>query len=147
MLLKEQISAAQKAAMRAKNKLELATLRMLLSELRNREIAQQAELSDDNIIQVITTLIKQRRDAAAQFTAAERIDLAEKECAEVHVLQRFLPEPLEEHEITALIERAVEETEAQTMAQMGKVMNYLKPHVQGRADIAHVSTLVKERLN
>ena len=100
MLLKEQISAAQKAAMRAKNKLELATLRMLLSELRNREIAQQTELSDENVLQVITTLIKQRRDAAAQFTAAERADLAEKECAEASVLQRFLPEPLAEHEIT-----------------------------------------------
>ncbi len=143
---KDKLGEAQKVAMRARDKVRLMTLRMLLAEIRNQEIALQTELSETQIIDVITSLMKQRREAAAQFTGAGRQDLAEKEYAELAVLQDFLPEPLSEAQITTLIDQAIAKTQATSMKDMREVMQYLKPQMQGRVDFTQVSLKIKASL-
>lgn len=146
MSLKDQLKDQQKLAMLAKDKQRLGAIRLLMAEIKQREVDTRVELTDEDILAVVTKMVKQRRDAISQFKAAGRQDLADKESAEIVVLQEFLPQQLTADEISALIEQAIAQSGAAVMADMGKVMAVLKPKIQGRADIGAVSAQVKTRL-
>ncbi|MGL5707794.1 MAG: GatB/YqeY domain-containing protein, partial [Aeromonas sp.] len=146
MSLKDQLKDQQKLAMLAKDKARLGAIRLLMAEIKQREVDTRVELNDEDILAVVTKMVKQRRDSISQFEAAGRQDLADKESAEIVVLQEFLPQQLTADEIAALIEQAITESGAAVMADMGKVMAVLKPKIQGRADVGAVSAQVKTRL-
>lgn len=146
MSLKDQLKDQQKLAMLAKDKQRLGAIRLLMAEIKQREVDTRVELTDEDILAVVTKMVKQRRDAISHFEAAGRQDLADKESAEIVVLQEFLPQQLTADEISALIEQAIAQSGAAVMADMGKVMAVLKPNIQGRADIGAVSAQVKTRL-
>lgn len=145
--LKSDLTDAMKAAMRAKEKERLVVIRGVLAAIKQREIDEQIELDDTQVLAVLDKLVKQRKDSAQQFRDADRIDLAEKEEMEMKVLQEFLPAALSAEEIARLIDDAVSSTGAQSMKDMGKVMGLLKPQVQGRADMSQVSALIKQKLS
>ncbi len=144
--LKQQITTEMKAAMRAKEKARLATIRMILAELKRIEIDERIELDDTRVLAVLDKMSKQRRDSISQFEEAARMDLADAERQELEVIKTFLPQPLTEEEIAVLVKNAAEESGAQSMQDMGKVMAILKPQVQGRADMGTISKLVKSQL-
>ncbi|MEH8175062.1 GatB/YqeY domain-containing protein [Aeromonas veronii] len=146
MSLKDQLKDQQKLAMLAKDKARLGAIRLLMAEIKQREVDTRIELNDEDILAVVTKMVKQRRDSISQFEAAGRQDLADKESAEIVVLQEFLPQQLTADEIAALLEQAITESGAAVMADMGKVMAVLKPKIQGRADVGAVSAQVKTRL-
>lgn len=146
MSLKDQLKDQQKLAMLAKDKQRLGAIRLLMAEIKQREVDTRVELDDQDILAVVTKMVKQRRDSISQFEAAGRQDLADKESAEIAVLQEFLPQQLTAAEIAALIEQAIAESGAAVMTDMGKVMAVLKPKIQGRADVGAVSAQVKTRL-
>lgn len=146
MSLKEQLKEAQKDAMRAKDKLRLGTIRMALADIKQKEIDGQVELNDTDVLAVITKMVKQRKDAAQQFEDADRQDLAEQEKSEIEVLTSFLPQPLTDSELATLIDEAMAATGAAGMQDMGKVMGWLKPKVQGKADMGNVSKVIKQKL-
>ncbi|MFQ2134149.1 GatB/YqeY domain-containing protein [Aeromonas hydrophila] len=146
MSLKDQLKDQQKLAMLAKDKARLGAIRLLMAEIKQREVDTRVELNDQDILAVVTKMVKQRRDSISQFEAAGRQDLADKESAEIVVLQEFLPQQLTAAEIATLIEQAIAESGAAVMADMGKVMAVLKPKIQGRADVGAVSAQVKTRL-
>lgn len=144
--LKAQLTSAMKDAMRAKDKLRLGTIRMALAALKQKEVDERIELTDADVLAILTKLVKQRDDSATQYRDAERPDLAEQEEAEAEILKGFLPSPLSEDEIAALIDQAISETGATSMAQMGAVMGWLRPKVTGRADMGQLSGKIKARL-
>ncbi|MFM5193175.1 GatB/YqeY domain-containing protein [Aeromonas media] len=146
MSLKDQLKDQQKLAMLAKDKARLGAIRLLMAEIKQREVDTRVELNDEDILAVVTKMVKQRRDSISQFEAAGRQDLADKESAEILVLQEFLPQQLTAEEIAVLIEQAITESGAAVMADMGKVMAVLKPKIQGRADVGAVSAQVKTSL-
>lgn len=117
--------------MLAKDKPRLGAIRLLMAEIKQREVDTRVELNDEEILAVVTKMVKQRRDSISQFEAAGRQDLADKESAEIVVLQEFLPQQLTADEIAALIEQAITESGAAVMADMGKVMAVLKPKFRG----------------
>ncbi|WP_218312946.1 GatB/YqeY domain-containing protein [Alteromonas antoniana] len=147
MALIDELKEAQKDAMRAKDKVRLGTIRMTLAAVKQREIDEQITLDDAAVLAVITKAVKQRQDAASQFDAANRDDLASKEREEIAVLETFLPQQLTDDEINSLIDGAIADTGASGMQDMGKVMGVLKPKVQGRTDMGALSGKVKARLN
>lgn len=147
MSLVTRLKEAQKDAMRAKDKLRLGTIRLALAEVKQREVDTREELTDDEVIALLTKMVKQRNDSIAQFKDANRLDLVEQEESELVVLKTFLPEPLSDDEVNALIAEAVEATGASGMQDMGKVMGWLKPKVQGRADMGKLSGQIKAKLN
>jgi uncharacterized protein YqeY len=144
--LKDSIRAAMKAAMKAKDKPRLQTIRLMLAEFKRIEVDERIEVEDQRALAVLDKMVKQRRDSAQQFTAAARTDLADQENYEITVIQEFLPEQLGEAEIIALIDAAIAATDASGMQAMGPVMGQLKPQLQGKADMGQVSQLVKQRL-
>jgi uncharacterized protein YqeY len=146
MALLDELKNAQKDAMRAKDKLRLGTIRMALAAVKQREIDERIELNDTDVLQIITKMVKQRKDASQQFRDAGRGDLADNEDAEIVILQDFLPQALSEAEINAMIVEAISQTGANGMADMGKVMGVLRPKMQGRADLGQVSGLIKAQL-
>ncbi|MGC9422700.1 GatB/YqeY domain-containing protein [Vibrio sp.] len=146
MALIDTLKEEQKLAMKAKDKARLGTIRLALSAIKQREVDEQITLNDDDIIAVLTKMVKQRRDSVAQYEAANRQDLADVEKAEITVLEEFMPQPLTDEEITAFIENAMTESQASGMQDMGKVMAILKPQIQGRADMGKVSGLVRAKL-
>ncbi|MCH1918474.1 GatB/YqeY domain-containing protein [Shewanella sp. A3A] len=146
MTLTEQLKDAMKQAMIAKDKVRLGTIRMALAAIKQIEVDTRETLDDTQVLAVLTKMVKQRRDAIEQYTAAGREELAQAEAAEVEVIESFLPQPLTEAEIATLIDEAVAATGASSMADMGKVMGALKPKVQGKADMGAVSALIKAKL-
>jgi len=145
--LKGQITDAMKDAMRAKDKPRLGTIRLILADMKRIEVDERIELDDERIITVMDKMLKQRRDSISQFEAAGRQELADVEKAEVTVIQSFMPAALSNEEIEQLVSDAVASTGASSMKDMGKVMGILKPQLQGRADMAEVSKLIKARLS
>ncbi|MGH1429925.1 MAG: GatB/YqeY domain-containing protein [Neptuniibacter sp.] len=145
--LKQQITNEMKAAMRAKEKARLGTIRMILAELKRIEVDERIELDDTRVLAVLDKMSKQRRDSISQFEEAARMDLADAERQELEVIKTFLPQPLTEEEIADLIKQAAETSGAQSMQDMGKIMGILKPQVQGRADMGIISKLVKAQLS
>jgi uncharacterized protein YqeY len=146
MSLKARIQDDMKSAMKARETERLAAIRLLMAACRQKEIDERIELDDAGIIAVIDKMLKQRRDSVAQYDAAQRTDLADKERAEMAVLTTYLPQPLSEAEIDALIEAAVADSGAASLQDMGKVMGLLKPKMAGRADMGIVSARIKARL-
>ena len=144
--LKSQITSAMKDAMRAKDKQRLGAIRLILAELKRIEVDERIELDDERIITVMDKMLKQRRDSISQFEAAGRQELADIEKAEITVVQSFMPTALSEEEIAQLVADAIASSGAESMKDMGKVMAQLKPQLQGRADMAEVSKLIKVRL-
>ena len=135
-----------KAAMRAKDAPRLGAIRLLQAAIKQREVDERIELDDTQVIEAIEKMLKQRRDSISQYEAANRQDLADAEKYEVSVLQEYLPQPLTEAEIAALLDKVVAETGAVGIKDMGKVMSMLKPLVVGRADMGSLSGLIKARL-
>ena len=146
MTLKARVTEDMKNAMRAKDSARLSTIRLLLAAIKQREVDERIELTDADVLAVIDRMVKQRRDSIAQFEAGHRTDLADAERAEVAVLQAYLPAPLSDAEIDALIAEAIASTGAAGLAGMGKVMGVLKPRLAGRADLGAVSARIKARL-
>lgn len=144
--LKLRLTEAMKEALRAQEKPRLGAIRLILAEIKRIEVDERIEIDDIRVLAVLDKMSKQRRDSIAQFQAAGRDDLAAKEAFELSVLEQFLPQPLSEAELAALIDEALAASGARTMADMGKVMAQLKPLVQGRADMAAVSRQIKARL-
>ncbi len=145
--LKERIVAEMKEAMRAREAVRLDAIRLLRAAIQRREIDERVELGDEEVLTVIQKMIKQGRDSIAQFEKGARDDLVQKEAAMLAVLETYLPEQLAEAELTELINKALNETDAQSVRDMGKVMGWLKPRVQGRADMGAVSNAIKQKLS
>lgn len=144
--LKEQITSDMKDAMRAKDKERLGTIRLILAGIKQREVDERIELNDEQVLAVLDKMVKQRRDSITQYRDAGREELAAVEEAELVIIQHYLPEALSEAELDSLVEEAVRSSGAETMKDMGKVMGFLKPKVQGRADMGAVSARIKARL-
>lgn len=132
--------------MRAKDVVRLGTIRLLLAAIKQREVDERIELSDLQVTEVIEKMLKQRRDSISQYDAANRQDLADVERQEVIVLQTYLPQPLTDAEIAALLDKVVADAGASGIKDMGKVMATVKPLVVGRADMGSISALIKARL-
>lgn len=146
-MLKQQITEDMKSAMRAKEMVRLGTIRMLLAAIKQKEVDERVVLSDTDILTILNRMIKQRRESATQFRDASRIELAEKEEAEIILLSTYLPQQLSDAEIDSMIQEAIESTAAKTVKEMGAVMAILKPKAQGRADMALVSAKIKDKLS
>lgn len=144
--LKERLSADMKTAMRAGDKPRLTVIRMLQAAIKQREIDERIELDDSAALAIVEKQVKQRRDAAAQYRDGGREELAEQEEFEAGVLAEYLPQPLDEDALAALIDQAIAETGAAAMGDMGKVMAWLKPKVAGRADMGALSGKVRAKL-
>lgn len=144
--LKARIVDDTKAAMKARDKARVAALRLINAEIKRLEVDERRELSDEDVLGVLNRMLKQRRDSLEQFEKAGRSDLAAQERFEIELVQEFMPAALSEAEIDALIERAIEQSGAAGMKDMGKVMGALKSEVTGRADMGAVSAKVKARL-
>lgn len=147
MGLRELIPEDLKNALRNKNTFELSVLRMLQAALKNKEIDKRKEaLTDEDVISVIGTEIKKRRDAAREFEKVNRPDAADQEKAEIEILMKYMPQQMSEDEIRDAVIKAVEDTQAESMQDIGKVMKVLMPQVKGKADGSIVNKIVKEAL-
>ena len=148
MTLLDQVSADIASAMRAKETVRLSALRMLKTALTNKSVEKGRDLDDNEGLQVVGTLIKQRRDSIEQFQKGGRQDLVDRETAEITVLEGYLPPPVSESELAAIVEQAVTESGATSAKDMGKVMKIVMGRVAGRTvDGRVVSELVKKRLS
>lgn len=147
MSLKDQITEDMKSAMRAKEAERLSTIRMLLAAIKQKEVDERITLDDTAVIGVVDKLIKQRKDSIAAFAQAGRTDLADKETAEMKVLEAYLPQRLSAEEIAAEVNAIVAELGASGPGDMGKVMGAAKQRLAGKADMAQVSAAVKQRLS
>jgi uncharacterized protein YqeY len=147
MTLKAQIMNDIKAAMKAKDKETVGTIRMLTAAIKQVEVDERRELDDADVLAVISKMIKQRKDAAEQFAQADRQDLREKELTEIEVLERYLPEQLSESAVKDIVAAVIAETGANGMKDMGQVMAGVKAKVAGQADMGQVSQLVKAALS
>ena len=145
--LKVKIQDSVKDAMRAKDKDRLGTLRQITAAIKQLEVDNRQDLSDDDIIVVLTKMTKQRKDSLSQFEQAGREDLAVIERAELAIIDEILPTPLTDSELEAAITSAIAESGASSIKDMGAVMNVLRPKVQGRADMGAVSSQVKAALS
>jgi uncharacterized protein len=146
MPLREQLNEDMKSAMKAREAEKLGAIRLLLSEVKRREVDERVTLDDAGVISVVEKMIKQRKDSISQFEKAARQDLADKEKFELGILEAYLPQQLSQAEIDAIIAEALSSTGAKSAADMGKVMGVVKPRLAGRADMGKVSALVKAKL-
>ncbi|MBS0351075.1 MAG: GatB/YqeY domain-containing protein [Proteobacteria bacterium] len=144
--LKNRIQEDMKNAMRSKDTERLGVIRLLLAAMKQREVDERIDLSDNDIIQILNKMIKQRLDSASQFQVANRLDLASKEKKEIEILEQYLPTQMSEAEVDIVIQNAINTTRPTSMQEMGKVMAYLKEQLAGRADMAKVSAKIKEIL-
>lgn len=146
MTLKATITEDMKIAMRAKDTARLGTIRLLQAAIKQREVDERVELTDDDIISVVEKMLKQRRDSIAAYDSAGRNDLSDVEKYEVSVLQTYLPTQLTDDEIIQILDDVISNTGASSVKDMGKVMGSIKPLVAGKADMGKVSALIKARL-
>ena len=146
MELKAQIQDDVKTAMKAGDKEKVGTIRLILAAIKQREVDERIELDDTQVIAILDKMAKQRRESIQQFNRGNRPDLVATEQAELDLIQTYLPQPLTEAELNLLLDQAISSTQAKGMKDMGKVMAYMKPQIQGRADGSKVSQMVKDRL-
>ena len=146
-MLKSRIQDDVKAAMKAKDKDRLATLRLITAAIKQREVDERIDMDDTQVLAVLEKMIKQRRDSISQYESAGRQELADQEKKEIAIIEVYMPEGLSDDEVAAMIDEAVSETGAASIRDMGKVMGVLKPKMQGRADMGKVSGLVKQKLS
>jgi uncharacterized protein YqeY len=147
MSLKAQIMNDIKAAMKAKDKETVGTIRMLTAAIKQVEVDERRELSDSDVLAIVSKMIKQRKDAAEQYAQADRSDLEDKELAEIKILEDYLPEQLSADEISTIVADAIEQSGAKGMQDMGQVMGLVKAKVAGQADMGQVSQIVKAALS
>jgi uncharacterized protein len=147
MSLKDRITDDMKSAMRAGEKDRLATIRLALAALKQREVDERIVLDDSQVLAVIEKMIKQRKEAITQFEAGGRADLVAKETAEIVVLQTYLPAQMSDADIDAVIAEAIASTGATSIKDMGKVMGAVKAKAQGKADMGAVSARIKQKLS
>ena len=147
MSLKDEINKEMKAAMKSRDKDRLKTIRLILSEIKRVEVDERIAVDDQRTLSILAKMIKQRRDSIAQYDSAGRTELSKIETDEITVINEFLPEALTNDEINNLIEKAISETGAESMKDMGRVMGIIRPQIQGRADAGEVSKRIKEALN
>lgn len=145
-LIKARITDDMKTAMRAQDKSTLAVVRLILAALKQREVDERIELSDEQVLATLNKMIKQRRESIVQYEAGNRPDLVQQEIFEVGIIQRYLPAQLSPEEVQAAIDAAFQETGATSAKDMGKLMAALKVTLQGKADMTQVSALVKAKL-
>lgn len=145
--LKDRIVSDMKDAMRAKDAVRLESIRLLRAAIQRREVDERVDLTDQDVVSVVQKMVKQGKDSIALFEQGGREDLVQKEAATLAVLEIYLPEQLDEEALLVLIEKAVSESGAETVRDMGKVMGLLKPQVQGQADMGVVSGLIKQKLS
>ena len=145
MSLKDRIQDDMKAAMRAKDKQRLGAIRLILAAIKQREVDERIDLNEAQALAVLEKMLKQRRESLAQYQSAGREDLAAQEAFEIELIQAYLPAPLSEAELDALIAHAIAATGAQSVRDMSKVMAIIRDQAQGRADMAAVSAQVKAR--
>lgn len=146
MSLKTRFKEEQILAMRARDKVRLSTIRSLIAAVKQIEIDDKVELNDDAVTAVVVKSVKQRKDSISQFEKADRHDLADIEKTELAILEEFLPQALTSEEVEVHIKQAIASSGAQGMQDMGKVMGLLQKDIQGRADMAQVSALVRANL-
>ena len=146
MTLKTHLTDDMKAAMKGGDKATLGVVRLVLAAIKQREVDERVELDDAQVLAVLEKMVKQRKDSVQQYAAAGREDLADIERAEIVVIERYLPEKMDEAGIRAAVDAAIAETGASGPADMGKLMGVLKPRLAGQADMGEVSRLVKQRL-
>lgn len=143
MSLKTQLTEDMKTAMRAKDQVSLSTIRLINAAIKQFEVDERTEADDAKVISILTKMVKQRKDSAKIYTEAGRQDLADKENAEIEILNRYLPQMMSAEEIKTAVEAAVAETGASGMADMGKVMGVLKTRLAGKADMGEVNKILK----
>lgn len=147
MTLAERLNEDLKLAMKSQDKFKLSVLRMVRAAIKNQEIERRRALDDSELIDVLSREIKQRRDSLQDFEKAGRTDLAEQATAEIEIISAYLPKPLTDEEVTALVQQTIQETGASSKADMGKVMAALMPKVKGRADGKLVNQIVLQHLS
>jgi len=145
--LKARIQEDMKAAMRAKEKVRLATIRLALAAIKQKEVDERITPSDEQVLAILEKMVKQRRDSIKQFEDAGRQELADAEKAEIVIVQEYLPEQMDAAELEAVVTEIINNTDAASPQDMGKVMAALKPRIQGRADMGQASQLVKNKLS
>lgn len=146
MTLKTKIDNDLNEALKAKNALKVSTLRLVKSAIKNKEIDAKGELKEDQVLQILSTMIKQRKESIEQFEIGGRNDLAEKEKGEIVFIEAYLPQQLSEAELTSLVQEAIASVGAKGPQDMGKVMKALMPRVTGKADGKFLSELVRKKL-
>ena len=146
MSLKTQLTEDMKTAMRAKDHVSLSTIRLINAAIKQFEVDERTEADDAKVISILTKMVKQRKDSAKIYTEAGRQDLADKENAEIEILNRYLPQMMSAEEIKTVVEAAIVETSASGMADMGKVMGVLKTRLAGKADMGEVNKVLKAAL-
>ena len=146
MSLKTQLTEDMKTAMRAKDQVSLSTIRLINAAIKQFEVDERTEADDAKVISILTKMVKQRKDSANIYTEADRQDLADKENAEIEILNRYLPQMMSAEEIKTVVEAVIAETGASGMADMGKVMGVLKTHLAGKADMGEVNKVLKTAL-
>ncbi|HHX2531217.1 GatB/YqeY domain-containing protein [Neisseria sp. P0001.S005] len=146
MSLKTQLTEDMKTAMRAKDQVSLSTIRLINAAIKQFEVDERTEADDAKVISILTKMVKQRKDSAKIYTEAGRQDLADKENAEIEILNRYLPQMMSTEEIKTVVDAAIAETGASGMADMGKVMGVLKTRLAGKADMGEVNKVLKAAL-
>jgi uncharacterized protein YqeY len=147
MSLEERLVEEMKQAMRSNDKLRLSTIRMIRSAVKNKEIEQRSKLTDEGITKVIQGQMRKGEESVEQFRVGGRMDLVEKEEKEIEILKSFLPRPISREEIFRVIDQSIEETQASSLKDLGKVMKSVIPKLGGKADGKLINQLVKERLS
>jgi hypothetical protein len=145
--LKKRITDDMKSAMKAKDRQALKAVRMILEAIKQKEIDERIELDDAQVMTVIQKMVKQRKDSISQFSDAGRTDLVEIEEAELEIINNYMPEQLSDEEVTLVVDKAINDSGANSMKDMGKLMGMLKAQLQGKADMSLVSQLIKSRLS
>ena len=145
--LKKRITDDMKSAMKAKDRQALKAVRMILEAIKQKEIDERIELNDAQVMTVIQKMVKQRKDSISQFSDAGRTDLVEIEEAELEIINNYMPEQLSDEEVESVVDRAINDSGANSMKDMGKLMGMLKAQLQGETDMSLVSQLIKSRLS
>jgi uncharacterized protein YqeY len=147
MSLEERLVEEMKQAMKSNDKLRLSTIRMIRSGSKNKEIELRKKLEDEDIVKVIQVMVRKGEESVEQFQAGGRVDLVEKEIREIEILKSFLPQPLSQEEILKIIDQSIQETQASSSKDIGKVMKSVIPKIGGKADGKLINQLVKEKLS
>jgi uncharacterized protein YqeY len=147
MSLEERLVEEMKQAMKSSEKLKLSAIRMIRSALKNKEIELRKKLEDEEIVKVIQAMVRKGEESVEQFQTGGRMDLVEKEKSEIEVMKSFLPQPISQEEILKIIDQSIQETQASSLKDLGKVMKSVMPKIGGKADGKLINQLVKERLS
>ena len=147
MSLEERLVEEMKQAMKSNEKLKLSTIRMVRSALKNKEIELRKKLEDEDIVKVIQAMVRKGEESVEQFQTGGRMDLVEKEKSEIEIMKSFLPQPLSQEEILKIIDQSIQETQASSLKDLGKVMKSVMPKMGGKVDGKLINQLVKEKLS